>query len=160
MTNVNHEIEKNEKLKTELEAGVNLLDRGHTDQAIKHFNAALAINRKLPGAHFLLAECLRQQDNPKQSIKHYKKAIKLDPLLFEAQFNLALILSSTGDLNGAKISFRRALKIRPNDPRSLELLGLLLMKTGSYEEGLSYVVKASGKIIFSTDSNTPLEIEA
>ena len=159
MTNVSHEIEKNEKLKTELEAGIILVDRGLTDQAMKHFNAALAINRKIPDAHFLLAECLRQQDNPKQAIKHYKKAIKLDPLFFEAQFNLALILSSTGDLNGAKISFRRALKIRPKDPRSLELLGLLLMKTGSYEEGLSCVLKASGKIVFSIDPNTPLWIE-
>ncbi len=84
MTNVNPELEKSEKLKTALEAGVNLVDRGLTDQAIKHFNAALAINRKLPGAHFLLAECLRQQNNTTQSIKHYKKAIKLDPLLFEA----------------------------------------------------------------------------
>ena len=159
MTNVSPETKKNEKLKAEMEAGVILVDSGLTDQAIKHFNAALAINRKVPGAHFLLAECLRQQDNPKQSIKHYKKAIKLDPLLFEAQFNLALILSSIGDLNRAKISYRRALKIRPNDPRSLELLGLLLMKTGSYEEGLNCVLKASGKIVFSTDPNTPLKIE-
>ena len=159
MTNFSPETEKNNRLKAELEAGLNLFDSGLPDQAIKHLNAALAINRKLPGAHFLLAECLRQLDKPQQSIKHYKKALKLDPFLFEAQFNLALILSSTGDLNGAKISFRRALKIRPNDPRSLELLGLLLMKTGSYEEGLGCVLKASGKIVFSIDPNTPLWIE-
>ena len=160
MTNFTPETEKNKKLKAALETGVNLLDSGLPDQAIKHFNAALAINRKMPGTHFLLAECLRQQDNPQQSIKHYKKALKLDPMLFEAQFNLGLILSSIGVFNGAKISFRRALKIKPGDPRSLEQLGLLLMKTGSYEDGLNYILEASGKIVFSTEPNIPFKIES
>ena len=81
-------------------------------------------------------------------------------MLFEAQFNLGLILSSIGDFNGAKISFRRALKIKPSDTRSLEQLGLLLMRTGSYEEGLNCILEASGKIVFSTEPNTPLKIES
>ena len=160
MTNFNPETEKNKKLHAEMETGINFLDGGLPDQAIPHFRAALAITRKMPGAHFLLAECLRQQDNPQQSIKHYKQALKLDPMLFEAQFNLGLLLSSIGDFNGAKISFRRALKIKPSDTRSLEQLGLLLMRTGSYEDGLNCILEASGKIVFSTEPNAPLKIES
>ncbi len=159
MTIFSPETEKNKKLKAEMETGINLLDIGLPDQAIKHFRAALAITRKMPGTHFLLAECFRQQDNPQQSIKHYKQALKLNPMLFEARFNLGLILSSIGDLNGAKISFRRALKIKPSDTRSLEQLGLLLMKTGSYKDGLNCILEASGKIVFSAEPNIPLKIE-
>ena len=66
--------------------GVKLLFKKEWAAAEKQFNAAVAINGKMPEAHNNLAYVLRKQgeQNYAKSLEHYNRAIELKPKMAEA----------------------------------------------------------------------------
>lgn len=85
---------------------------------IKNLREALAIDPKLPGLHFELAEALHASDDQRlraEAETQYKLAVETNPSDPEAAAKMGDIEVEKGDLAAAEMYYRRALKLRPND---------------------------------------------
>lgn len=97
-----------------LRRGLILQQRQQPASAITAFEAALAIDAKLPEAWFRLGVLYQDSRRPEQAIAAYRQALAIRPDLAEAEVNLGLLLQEAGDLTAAYASYRRALRQRPD----------------------------------------------
>ena len=105
--------------------GTFLLDRGHTDEAIMHFEEALKSKHDYVLAHCNLGNALASQGHAEKAIMHYKEALTIDPDCVDAYYNLAVTLAKRGRIEEAIAQYHNALKISPNDVSALNSLAWL-----------------------------------
>lgn len=91
------------------------------DQAIGHFQRALACDCQNASARANLAACQMDAGKAKASagdltvaIAHFQEAVKHDPQSSRARYNLGLACAKQGALSEAVTEFRAALRIEPN----------------------------------------------
>jgi Tfp pilus assembly protein PilF len=85
--------------------------------AIKNLRAALALDPRLPGIHFELAEALHASDDQRlhaEAEEQYKLAVESDPSDPKAASRMGDIEVEKGDLVAAEKYYRQALKLEPN----------------------------------------------
>lgn len=91
---------------------------GNRADAIAEYRAALRLNSKLPGAHFELAEQLRNTDDPAMKAKaaeEYKAALGVNEFDERAWRGLGEVVAEKGDYKSAQQDYERALKLQPHD---------------------------------------------
>ena len=91
---------------------------GNTNAAVVQFRKAIAIDPRLPGAHFELAELLNTSQDPavkKEAEQEYRTALTVDPQEEKAIFQLADIAAQKGDTRQAYDGYTRALALQPAD---------------------------------------------
>lgn len=92
--------------------------QGNTNGAIEHFRKAIALNPRLPGAHFELAELLHSSSDPKvkqQAEKEFHAALADNPLDEKAELRLGEIELARGDVNHAFENYSKAVTLQPGD---------------------------------------------
>ena len=92
--------------------------RGNTATAIEEYRKAIAINPRLPGVHFELAELLNLADEAKtkqQALPEYQEALKQNPLDVNTQCRLGDLFDSNGDRSTAYMYFSKAVELEPNN---------------------------------------------
>lgn len=72
----------------------------------------------------------------------FHKAVELNPHDYDSAFNLAIAYSETGQYVSALDTYRDLLSNAPHYIKALPNLAQLLMKTGNYEEGCKFFIKA------------------
>jgi tetratricopeptide (TPR) repeat protein len=85
--------------------------------AIKNLRAALALDPRLPGIHFELAEALHASDDQRlhaEAEEQYKMAVESAPNDPKAASRMGDIEAEKGDLVAAETYYRQALKLEPN----------------------------------------------
>jgi tetratricopeptide (TPR) repeat protein len=96
------------------------LQRTHDlEGTIRNLRAALALNPKLPGIHFELAEALHASDDQRlhtEALQQYKLAVLTNPSDPKAATRLGDIEVESGDLDAGQKDYERALKLQPNSP--------------------------------------------
>lgn len=117
--------------------------------ALGHLSTAVAQNNQLPDAHQLMGDCFRGQRNPVEAAKAYKKAVAFNPRSMESWFNLGLMQKENKDFEGAVAAFQKAIELQPEFRKAHEWMGLTLIDSGNYIDGLSAVAKGSGFIEFN-----------
>ena len=115
-----------------------LRDKGHTDEAVSHYNQALAIRPTYAEAHNNLAIILRQQGRVDEAITHFQEALANRPQYSEAHSNLGNALFAKGWLSEAEAEYRAALKDNPNLVAPHNNLALLLTQQGHAEEAIQH----------------------
>ncbi len=96
------------------------------------------------------------------SVPILKKALALDPKSLEANVTMAQVQYRLGNIEQAGKYARLAYKLDQNDFRALGILGLIDLRTGRYERGISRMLKAI-KIyngIEPVGGNLPVEPQA
>ena len=84
---------------------------------MKEYEAALAKNPKLVGAHMVLGMVYERKKEYAQAKAKYEEALKLDPKFGPAANNLAWLLSEEGaNLDQALAYAQTAREQQPNDP--------------------------------------------
>ncbi len=95
-----------------------LAKQGNVDGAIANYREAIAIDPKLPGIHFELAEQLRPSQDvnvKKQAEEEYQKAIAQNPLDEGALLRLAEIDTEKGNTPQAFEEYSKAVHLQPSD---------------------------------------------
>jgi len=125
-------------------------DRGQIDEAISHYERALAAigeaerSSQLSPAivHNALGIALARKGLDQEAIAHYRKAIALRPDLADAQTNLATALLASGATAEAIEHFRKAASVPPQDANSHFRLAVALERAGQRTEALSEYQRA------------------
>ena len=96
------------------------LQRTHDlEGTIRNLRQALALDPKLPGIHFELAEALHASDDQRlhtEALEQYKLAVKTNPSDPKAATRLGDIEVEMGDLDAGEKNYQQALKLQPNSP--------------------------------------------
>lgn len=91
---------------------------GNTNSAIVQFRKALALDPKLPGVHFELAELLNTSQDPavkKEAEQEYVAAVASNPQDEKAICRLGEIAAQRGEVKQAYEKFTKAISLRPDD---------------------------------------------
>jgi cytochrome c-type biogenesis protein CcmH/NrfG len=91
---------------------------GNTNGAIAQYRKAIAIDPRLPGAHFELAELLNTSQDPaikKEAEEEYRAAIEANPQDEKAICRLGEIAMQQGDIKLADADFTKAVALEPAD---------------------------------------------
>lgn len=94
-------------------AGVGLVFLGKPKEAEAQFRKAIRLAPDYPGAHYNLANLLRDRGRHDEALAEYRQTLLFAPDLAAAHLNVGVILRLRGDLPGARAAFREALAFDP-----------------------------------------------
>lgn len=115
---------------TETNLATALQAQGRYDEAIGHYQEALARQADYAPAYNNLGTALRAQGKLDEAIAAYHRALDLRPEYPDARFNLANAELAKGDPNTAIQQFREALKRDPDSVETHTNLGIALEGRG------------------------------
>jgi tetratricopeptide (TPR) repeat protein len=94
--------------------GIVLREQGEADQAIDHYQRAVALRPDYAEAHYNLGRLLVEHGQLNDAVAHYERAAAINPADAEAQNNLAVTLFGMGRTDDAIAHYQKALEIRPD----------------------------------------------
>jgi tetratricopeptide (TPR) repeat protein len=112
---------------------------GNTNGAIAQYRQAIAINPRLPGVHFELAELLNtSQDSAikKEAEAEYRTAVADDPRDEKAICKLGEIAMQNGDMKRAHDLFAQAVALQPADADAKLWLAKVLIEMSEPDKAL------------------------
>lgn len=112
---VGTEIDNKTKIDRLLTQGWTLDDFGKTDEAIKYFDRALAINQSDTDSLYAKGYALDSLGRYEEAVKYYDKALAIDPDDVDALYNKGGILFDLGKYQEAIRYYDRILSIDPTD---------------------------------------------
>jgi tetratricopeptide (TPR) repeat protein len=102
--------------------------------AKQEFQKEIAIDPKNAGAHYVLGELARRDENWEEAIAHFSTAAKLDPTFAEAYFAWGFCLVTVRRYEEAIAPLRVAERLAPGNPEVHFNLATALSRTGNKEE--------------------------
>lgn len=126
-------------------AAEELVRRGNSEAAIKHFREALSIDPQIPGVHFELGEVLSASSFPsdqEQAEKEYQAALLQDPSDEKSECRLGKIALNRSNLTSALKHYYRAVALQPDDPEANLGLGKVLTSMGQRDQAEPLMEKA------------------
>ncbi len=93
--------------------------KGEHLEAVKSFDAAIAIDAKFAEAHGNRAAILADAGRPDEALKGFDRALALDPKAAPDWINRGVLLQQLGRQEEALESYDKALALVPNDPSAL-----------------------------------------
>ena len=138
--------------------GVLLLEKGKTDEAVKHWRQALKIRPNQPAIHKNLATLLLRQGDINGAIEHYRQVLKLRPSDKAAReglknllaginaakqlFNKGNTLAERGELDEAITCYTKSLQLRPGYAPAHNNLANALYLKGKHEQAIAHYSRA------------------
>jgi tetratricopeptide (TPR) repeat protein len=130
--------------------GAIFLERGQWDDAIWHYEQALAASDDREShshmsaalVHNNLAIALARNGRFEEAATHLRRAIELRDDFADAHANLGAMLARKGDTAGAIIHYEKALRVPPEDAPSHLSLAALLWRIGRKDEALAHYRRA------------------
>ena len=118
--------------------GSTLMDQGHPDAALPHFQAATEMNPSDPSAYMAIGAYDQQHGRLRPAIEQYQKVISLTEgevqrnlwLRFTTLTRLGSAYRQLGDFDQARQSFHKALEINPNQAEVWLALGIVTQLSG------------------------------
>ena len=118
--------------------GIERAVRGRLDDAVKHFQNALALAPAYAEAHNNLATAFKDMGHLDESISHYRRAVAIMPQYSKAHLNLARALSHIGELDGVETHYRRVLELTEDSPEAMIGLGNVMARKGRIDKAMDY----------------------
>ncbi len=119
-----------------------LFQKGQVDEAIAHYQKALAIQPGHAKAHYNLGNALAEQSKLDEAIIEFQKALAIQPDQPEVLNNLATALLRSGQVDEAIIQFQKTLAIQPGLAGAYNNLGAALFNKGRVNEAINSFQKA------------------
>jgi len=123
--------------------GNTLLNQRRVDEAVEHFQKALALQSESAAFHAGLGSAFYQKRRMDEAIIEYQKALEIKPDFAEAHNNLGYSLLQIGRVNEAITHFQRTLEIKPDFAETHKTLGDSLLQMGRVDEAIVHYRKAT-----------------
>jgi tetratricopeptide (TPR) repeat protein len=138
-----HNVEKNPNdFEAHYNLGAMLQVKGHFDDAVREYEAALRIHPDDSVVNNAMASALLGMGRADQAVSYLRTALKARPDYFDAHYNLGNLLASQGDFEDASEQFRAALATQPEDANAEANLGSALAELGKFAEAKSHFERA------------------
>jgi len=135
-----------------MEQALELHRAGRLDDAVEHYQKALAVDPNYVQALSNLGVALKVLGRLHEAIASYQKAIAIKPDLAEAHANLGLAQEGLGRMHEAVSCYRKAISLKPGYAVAYGLLGSALKALGQLDEAVASYQQA---IVLKPDfSNT------
>jgi serine/threonine-protein kinase len=105
-------------------------------EAVRYFQAAVAIRPGAAVAYNDLGGALWHCDRPDEALAQYRRAAQIDPSGAPAQNNICLVLWFTGRHAEAIEQFRQAIPLNPKEARMHAMFGDSLEAVGRHDEAI------------------------
>ena len=122
--------------------GLALVRAGQMQEAVSHFQHALALEPSFAEAHNNLGLALAKLGYGDQASEHYRRALAENPAYASAHNNLGTALVAVGDSSGALRHFRQAVAIDSDFVSAYNNLGLLLIGAGDRQGAKAHYRRA------------------
>jgi tetratricopeptide (TPR) repeat protein len=119
-----------------------LLHQGRVDEAVAHFQKALALWPESATFHSALGNALCQKGQVDEAIIQNQKALALQPKSADAYEYLGEALFQKGHVDEAIIQYQKALEIKPDFPEAHNNLGGSLLQLGRVNEAITHFQRA------------------
>lgn len=103
---------------------------GRPDEALEHFQEAVALNADQPEAHFNLGISLRRHDRPEDAAAEFARAVELDPDFIVARRQLGQVLAELGRFEEAIPHYEFLIEANHRDPVALYELAVAVETLG------------------------------
>jgi Flp pilus assembly protein TadD len=115
---------------------------GFVANAVRHFQASVALKPDSPAAHFNLGTALAQAGRFDDSITSFRQALTLRPDYAMAHGNLGRVLLVKGQLPEALKEFQESVRLDPNNPQDLLGLSEALAQKQLFDEAIATLDRA------------------
>ncbi|MGB8370368.1 MAG: tetratricopeptide repeat protein [Limisphaerales bacterium] len=122
--------------------GNSLLHQGRAEEALEHFQKALALQPESATFHNGLGNALYQKGRMDEAIIQYQKALVLQPKSAAAYEYLGEALFQKGQMDGAIIQYQKALEIKPDFAEAHNNLGSSLLQMGRVNGAITHFQRA------------------
>jgi tetratricopeptide (TPR) repeat protein len=117
--------------------GIVRREQGDIDQAIDHYQDAVALRPAYAEAHYNLGRLLVEQGRLDDAVAHYEKAVEINPGDPEAQNNLGVTLFGIGRVDDAILHYQKALEIQPDYAEASCNLANALISEGDFDGAIA-----------------------
>ena len=122
--------------------GLVLLGKGQVDEALAHFEEALALQPRFADAHNNLGLVLLQQGRVDEAAVHFQEALAVRPENACAHYNLGNALLRKGQVDQAAAQFQQAIEFDPTYAEAHNNLGNALLQEGREDQALPHFRRA------------------
>src|SRR5258706_5268205 len=112
------------------------------DEAIKEFEAALALSPSRAEIYNNIGDIHYTRGHIAEAVAAFQKAVQTNPQLVEGYVNLGMVYATQGQLDAAIAVFKNALSLNPGFARVHFEMGLALYRKGSLEEAVASLSQA------------------
>jgi tetratricopeptide (TPR) repeat protein len=124
-----------------------LVNQGNLKEAIDHYKKALAIDPRIPGVHYELAQAIlrwqRSDPTARQEAKKYlESAIALEGDSARTECQLGTIALLDSDFSTAQSHYTRAYELDPHNAEAQLGLGRVLLQLDNAHEAVKYLEQA------------------
>jgi tetratricopeptide (TPR) repeat protein len=120
-----------------------LMRQGHDPIAEEHGLKAVALDPKLPLAHYLLGEFYLYKSRIPEATKHLEAELALNPAFAGTYDRLADVYVRTERFDEAHRLLQRAILLDPNSTGPYILMGKVLLKKDDPQQALLYLERAN-----------------
>jgi tetratricopeptide (TPR) repeat protein len=113
-------------------------------EALRFYQAALALRPHSPPVYNNLGLVLRNKGDVEGAIAAYQEALHLKKDFPAAYINLGAALHGKGDVDGAITAYQETLRLKKDDPQAHTNLGAALIDKGRLDEAIAVLRKALG----------------
>ena len=138
----NHKGVRAEEAEQFYQKGNALAMQGRMDQAIVHYERALALKPDHAEAHTNLGNALAMQGRMDQAIAHYERALALKPDYAEAHYNLGNTFRAQGRMDQAIAHYQRVVMLRPTFAEAHYNLGNAFRVQGRTDQAVMHYERA------------------
>jgi len=117
--------------------------RGDLDEALRHYEAALARAPRSASIQHSIAEIYFRKGDYLRALQEENKAMDLDPTFFPSYLTAGNSFMMRNQPRDAFLAFNAALRLRPNDPSALFNMGVLLFDQSRFAKAAELLQQAS-----------------
>lgn len=112
------------------------------EDALRHYEAALAINPKHDLSLFHAGICHHMTGAPKEAMRYYDRAKRQQLQNPDLYYNRGLLQTEAGDIKAALAEYQAALRLNPNFAKALSNIGVIHKQAGELDKAVSFFQRA------------------
>jgi len=132
------------KFEIHYEQGNALREQNCLEEALRHFEQALALNPQHADAHFKRGSTLQRLNRLEEALASYDKVLAIDPQHADAHYNRGTVMQAYGRQDEAIECFEKSLAINPDEALAYNNLGILQAEQLRVEDAIECFDKATG----------------